>query len=118
MTPARNDTMAAGQALYDQLTDDRGIHEAFDHLGPSGLASALERTQVSGHLRRSPDEQEAMDTIGDAMARIQRLNGRRLRANQSELAQAIHVLQGFVTQATLSRLGLFDASDWWEDVDA
>lgn len=63
----------------------------------------------------SEDEQRVMGLILVAMQGIQGLNGRKLRANSAELAQAVHVLQSFVVQAAHARLAIFEASDWWED---
>lgn len=63
----------------------------------------------------SESEQAAMDSILDAMHRIQNLNGRKLTSNVAELVHAVHVLQGFVIQAACGRLGLFGCNDRWRE---
>lgn len=60
------------------------------------------------------EEQAAMDAVNNAMSQIVALG---LRANGTELASAIHVLQGFVVQHMLQRR---EAEHWgnWFDIPA
>lgn len=115
------DAMREAQALYDWLAEHFDLSQAGGGsrpIGPVAIANALKRVQPVGHLGESDDERRVMGLILDAMEGIKSLNGRKLRANEAELAQAIHVLQGFVRQATLARLGLFGSNDWWEDLES
>lgn len=65
----------------------------------------------------SEDEKRVNALIVEVLQGIINLNGRKLAANENELIPAIHVLQSFVLQAAHRRLGIFDASDWWTDVE-
>lgn len=56
------------------------------------------------------DEREAMDLLLAFMETLQRWG---LRVNQEELAQAIHVLQGFVITRMLSRKAPHSWSNWY-----
>jgi len=58
------------------------------------------------------EEREAMDHLLAFMGIV--VNRWKLRANHGELAPAIHVLQGFVTQHMLARQSPEHWGDWWE----
>lgn len=60
-----------------------------------------------------PDEseREALDAILFAFTRITK--DWRIRTNTTELAAAVHVLQGFVIQHMLSRLAPEQWGSWW-----
>lgn len=59
----------------------------------------------------TPEEQDVLDHILAAMRGIQDLG---LDCNESELAHAVHTLQGFVMVRVLNRLDPEYWSDWYE----
>lgn len=69
------------------------------------------RMHASQRVLLNDDEQAVMDHILAAMNGIQALG---LRANSSELAQAVHVLQSYVIQHMLQRLEPDHWGNWFE----
>ncbi len=97
ITGLRRTVQVSPAAILKALSDEQRI--------------ALGRPAVS----YSDDEQRVADLLLGVFGGIVALNGRKLHANHGELAAAVHVLRGFVTQSALARHGLVDAADWWED---
>jgi len=61
------------------------------------------------------NELRAMLAIEDAAKAIIEMDERGpLQYNRSELTQAVHVLQGFVTSHAMHRLSSSEFSDWWK----
>lgn len=59
------------------------------------------------------EEQYADNLILDAFAAIKQIGDDKLRYNNEELAEAIHVLQSFVKQHVLHRLDPEWYGQWW-----
>lgn len=59
------------------------------------------------------EEQEADNLILEAFAAIKNMGNDKLRYNNEELAEAIHVLQSFVKQHVLHRLDPEWYGKWW-----
>lgn len=60
-------------------------------------------------------EQVAMDAVNAALGAVFEIDGKRLKAAQrTEMAQAVHVLQGAVIQHALHRLDPDNFSEWYE----
>lgn len=61
------------------------------------------------------EERVAMD---DLLACMRRIQGWGLQANQAELTQAVHVVQGFIVQHMLQRLNPDEFGRWYEELNA
>lgn len=74
--------------------------------------------QLSMMIEQTIREKRAGDAILKAMEAIQQIDNRGpLVYNTEELAQAIHILQGFWKQHILNRLDPNLFSDWWGEND-